>query len=121
MRERVLLFCLLGLVLAATIMLVTAPKAVPWALAPSNKLPRAKTACANHRDRDRVERRGRSSARTLLIVLAPLTEGEAFLGRRGLNRPFRDGHHITRSHHPAYHFGIRRLELPHVAAEVIAA
>jgi len=33
MRERVLLFCLLGLVLAATIMLVTAPKAVTWALA----------------------------------------------------------------------------------------
>ena len=33
MRERVLLFCLLGLVLTATIMLVTAPKAVTWALA----------------------------------------------------------------------------------------
>jgi hypothetical protein len=27
----------------------------------------------------------------------------------------------TRSHHPAYHFQIRRLELPHVAAEVIVA
>ena len=33
MRERVLLFCPLGLVLTATIMLVTAPKAVTWALA----------------------------------------------------------------------------------------
>ena len=32
MRERVLLFCLLGLVLTATIMLVTAPGAVTWAL-----------------------------------------------------------------------------------------
>src|SRR5262249_38800436 len=37
------------------------------------------------------------------FVLGALTEGGAFLGRRGLNRPFRDGHHITRSHHPAYH------------------
>ena len=33
MRERVLLFCLLGLVLTATILLVTAPAAVTWALA----------------------------------------------------------------------------------------
>ena len=33
MREHVLLFCLLGLVLTATIILVTAPKAVTWALA----------------------------------------------------------------------------------------
>jgi hypothetical protein len=33
MRERMLLFCLLGLVLAATIILVTAPGAVTWALA----------------------------------------------------------------------------------------
>jgi hypothetical protein len=33
MRERVLLFCLLGLVLTATILLVTAPGAVIWALA----------------------------------------------------------------------------------------
>ena len=32
MRERVLLFCLLGLVLTATIILVTAPGAVTWAL-----------------------------------------------------------------------------------------
>ena len=31
--ERVLLFCLLGLVLTATILLVTAPGAVTWALA----------------------------------------------------------------------------------------
>jgi len=30
--ERVLLFCLLGLVLTATILLVTAPGAVIWAL-----------------------------------------------------------------------------------------
>src|SRR5262245_44946562 len=49
---------------------------------------------------------------SLLIVLGPLTEGGAFLGRRGLNRAFRDGHHITRSHHPAP-FPIRGLELPH--------
>jgi hypothetical protein len=33
MREHVLLFCLLGLVLTATIILVTAPEAVTWALA----------------------------------------------------------------------------------------
>jgi len=33
MRERMLPFCLLGLVLAATIMLVVAPGAVTWALA----------------------------------------------------------------------------------------
>jgi hypothetical protein len=33
MREHVLLFCLLGLVLIATIILVTAPGAVTWALA----------------------------------------------------------------------------------------
>ena len=33
MRERVLLFCLLGLVLTATIILVTAPGAVTWAVA----------------------------------------------------------------------------------------
>ena len=33
MREHVLLFCLLGLVLTATILLVTAPGAVTWALA----------------------------------------------------------------------------------------
>jgi hypothetical protein len=33
MREHVLLFCLLGLVLTATIILVTAPGAVTWALA----------------------------------------------------------------------------------------
>jgi len=33
MRERVLLFCLLGLVLTATIMLAVAPGAVTWALA----------------------------------------------------------------------------------------
>ena len=33
MRERVLLFCLLGLVLTATILLVTAPGAVTWARA----------------------------------------------------------------------------------------
>jgi len=32
MREHVLLFCLLGLVLIATITLVTAPGAVTWAL-----------------------------------------------------------------------------------------
>jgi hypothetical protein len=33
MRERMLLYCLLGLVLTATIMLVIAPGAVTWALA----------------------------------------------------------------------------------------
>ena len=33
MREQVLLFCLLGVVLAATIILATAPEAVTWALA----------------------------------------------------------------------------------------
>ena len=33
MRERVLLFCLLGLVLTAAIMLAVAPGAVTWALA----------------------------------------------------------------------------------------
>ena len=33
MREHVLLFCLLGLVLTATILLVAAPGAVTWALA----------------------------------------------------------------------------------------
>ena len=33
MREHVLLFCLLGVVLTATIMLLTAPEAVTWALA----------------------------------------------------------------------------------------
>jgi xanthine/uracil/vitamin C permease (AzgA family) len=33
LREHVLLFCLLGLVLTATIILVTAPGAVTWALA----------------------------------------------------------------------------------------
>ena len=33
MPERVLLFCLLGLVLTATIIMVAAPKAVTWALA----------------------------------------------------------------------------------------
>ena len=33
MRERVLLFCLLGLVLIATIILVIAPGAVTWTLA----------------------------------------------------------------------------------------
>jgi hypothetical protein len=33
MREHVLLFCLLGLVLTATIILVAAPRAVTWALA----------------------------------------------------------------------------------------
>jgi hypothetical protein len=33
MREHVLLFCLLGLVLTATIILVIAPGAVTWALA----------------------------------------------------------------------------------------
>ena len=32
MREHVLLFCLVGLVLTATIMLVTVPEAVTWAL-----------------------------------------------------------------------------------------
>ena len=32
MREHVFLFCLLGVVLTATIMLVTAPEAVTWAL-----------------------------------------------------------------------------------------
>ena len=32
MREHLLLFCLLGLVLTATIILVTAPGAVTWAL-----------------------------------------------------------------------------------------
>ena len=32
MRERMLLFCLLGLVLTATIILVVAPEAVTWAL-----------------------------------------------------------------------------------------
>ena len=32
-REHVLLFCLLGLVLAGTIILVIAPGAVTWALA----------------------------------------------------------------------------------------
>jgi len=34
MRERVLLFCLLGLVLTVTMILVIAPGAVTWALAP---------------------------------------------------------------------------------------
>src|SRR5262249_16151291 len=34
MREHVLLFCLLGLVLTATIIVVTAPGAVPWARPP---------------------------------------------------------------------------------------
>jgi hypothetical protein len=33
MCEHVLLFCLLGLVLTATIILVTAPRGVTWALA----------------------------------------------------------------------------------------
>jgi hypothetical protein len=33
MREQVLLFCLLGLVLTAAIMLAVAPGAVTWALA----------------------------------------------------------------------------------------
>jgi hypothetical protein len=33
MRERVLLFCRLGLVLTATIILLIAPGAVSWALA----------------------------------------------------------------------------------------
>jgi hypothetical protein len=33
MREHVLLFCVLSLVLTATIILVTAPGAVTWALA----------------------------------------------------------------------------------------
>ena len=33
MREHVLLFCLLGLVLSATTILVIAPGAVTWALA----------------------------------------------------------------------------------------
>jgi hypothetical protein len=33
MREHVLLFCLLGLVLPATMILVAAPGAVTWALA----------------------------------------------------------------------------------------
>ena len=33
MREHVLLFCLLGLVLTATTILVIAPRAVTWALA----------------------------------------------------------------------------------------
>ena len=33
MREHVLLFCLLGLVITATIKQVTAPGAVTWALA----------------------------------------------------------------------------------------
>ena len=33
MREQVLLFCLLGLVLTATTLLVAAPGAVTWALA----------------------------------------------------------------------------------------
>jgi hypothetical protein len=33
MHERVLLFCLLGLVLTAAIILVAAPGAVTWALA----------------------------------------------------------------------------------------
>ena len=33
MREQVLLFCLLSLVLTATIILVAAPGAVTWALA----------------------------------------------------------------------------------------
>ena len=33
MREHMLLFCLLGLVLTATIILVAAPGAVTWALA----------------------------------------------------------------------------------------
>jgi hypothetical protein len=33
MREHVLLFCLLGLVVIATTILVTAPEAVTWALA----------------------------------------------------------------------------------------
>jgi hypothetical protein len=33
MREPVLLFCLLGLVLIASILLVTEPAAVTWALA----------------------------------------------------------------------------------------
>jgi hypothetical protein len=34
MGEHVLLFCLLGLVFAATIVLVTAPRAVTWAPGP---------------------------------------------------------------------------------------
>ena len=33
MRERVLLFCLLGLVFIASILLLTEPAAVTWALA----------------------------------------------------------------------------------------
>ena len=33
MREHVLLFCLLGLVLIATILVLTEPAAVTWALA----------------------------------------------------------------------------------------
>jgi hypothetical protein len=33
MRERMLLFCLLGLMLTATITLVIAPRAVTWMLA----------------------------------------------------------------------------------------
>jgi hypothetical protein len=33
MREHVLLFCLLGLVVVATVILVIAPGAVTWALA----------------------------------------------------------------------------------------
>jgi hypothetical protein len=33
MRERVLLFCLVGLVLTATLILVIAPGTVTWALA----------------------------------------------------------------------------------------
>ena len=41
MREHVLLFCLLGLVLIATIILVTAPGAVTWALALIDELPPA--------------------------------------------------------------------------------
>jgi hypothetical protein len=35
------------------------------------------------------------------------------------NRPFRDGHHIGRSHALAYP-SHKRLELPHVAGELIA-
>jgi hypothetical protein len=38
MREHVLLFCLLGLVLTATIVLVTAPGAVTWHCPSSNEL-----------------------------------------------------------------------------------
>jgi len=58
-----------------------------------------------------------------MLVMAAVVQRElarCSFGPR-LNRPFRDGHHITRSPSSGIPFPIRRLELPHVAAEVIVA